>query len=402
MVLRKPKSNIDLDEVIQECDDAQLPTNSWRHYHCKLVTPMYGGGIKAGEVDTKMPIRAASIRGHLRFWWRIAYGPFSSSEEMFKREAAIWGGIGYDGPKASKVDISVFLPAIDAAKLASSEAEGHPAIKYAFGPATINGAVDWLMPGYEFQLRLRIPSDDEIAGQILEALRWWACFGGVGARTRRGFGAIHLRELTPLSSNAVSTLGARLEFAGSGSGNAESEWKTAIDRLYAFRQKAGTGRKTGNPRPGRSYWPEPDQIRRFTNRNANGKHSPEHESGNVFPRAAFGLPITFEFRGSPGDPPKLELHPAGDTDRMSSPLLLRPYWNGTKWQAAALLLPGWKDALTQPLKFKSQSYKPEHWPKDSSERIKKAASISPMKLPNGELRAEDPLSAFMDFFKKGL
>jgi len=46
----------------------------WTHYTCKLVTPLYGGGVRAAEVDTAMPIRAAGIRGQLRFWWRIVAG----------------------------------------------------------------------------------------------------------------------------------------------------------------------------------------------------------------------------------------------------------------------------------------------------------------------------------------
>jgi CRISPR-associated protein Cmr1 len=129
---------------------------------------------------------------------------------------------------------------------------------------------------------------------------------------------------------------------------------------------------------------------------------PEHNSGNVFPRAAFGLPITFEFRGSPGDPQKLELHPEGGSDRMASPLILRPYWNGKTWQAAALLLPEWEKALNQPLKFKGQDgYKPTHWPADAKTRQEKARHIKPM-MKGNELRADDPLSAFMHYFEKGL
>lgn len=38
---------------------------------CELITPMYGGGVKAGRVDCKMPIRASALRGQLRFWWRL-------------------------------------------------------------------------------------------------------------------------------------------------------------------------------------------------------------------------------------------------------------------------------------------------------------------------------------------
>lgn len=35
-----------------------------------LATPMLGGGVESLKVDTEMPIRAQSVRGQLRFWWR--------------------------------------------------------------------------------------------------------------------------------------------------------------------------------------------------------------------------------------------------------------------------------------------------------------------------------------------
>jgi hypothetical protein len=41
-----------------------------------------------------------------------------------------------------------------------------------------------------------------------------------------------------------------------------------------------------------------------------------------FPRAAFGLPIIFQFPGSPDDPSS-ELYPSGQK-RMGSPFILRP------------------------------------------------------------------------------
>ena len=70
----------------------------WVTYECKLVTPMYGGGVNGGQVDKEMPIRASAIRGQLRFWWRIACGP-KDPKVMREKEEAIWGGIGEKKPK---------------------------------------------------------------------------------------------------------------------------------------------------------------------------------------------------------------------------------------------------------------------------------------------------------------
>lgn len=377
-------------------ETAKKPANGgWQHYACKLVTPLYGGGVRAGEVDRDMPIRAASIRGQLRFWWRVACGPFESSEAMFSRETAIWGGIAGTGPKVSQVAVKVVCKPATDMRLVASNAENDAGVKYAFGPATINGIAQWLRPGYGFDLALRYPAS--VAPEIDLALRWWGSFGGIGARARRGFGALRIDGVVAVSQAEVARAGANLVFSGRGSSNAEVEWKRAIGRLFAFRQKGGTGRQAGTPRPGRSFWPEADQLRRFTGRDANGKHAPVHKAGNAFPRAAFGLPILFEFKGSPGEPPKTELLPAGDQDRMASPVILRPYWNGQRWQAAALLLPWWSQALSMPLRFKSGNDQPASWPLEPEARRKMATAIPPMQS-NGQLRAEDPLSAFLHFF----
>lgn len=370
-------------------------------FHCELVTPMYGGGVRAGEVDKEMPIRASGIRGQLRFWWRVACGPFTSSKEMFRRETAIWGGIASAGPTASKVGIRVTCSPAKPTEFCSSDSETTAGIKYAFGPAAINGVAAWLKPGYTFEFILRYPECQDFRSEVETALHWWASFGGLGARTRRGFGAFRVDGIAPVTSGMVEAVFGKLNFHGNGSlKNAELEWKKAIGKLFEFRQGSGKGRRNGNQTPGRSYWPEPDQIRRFTGKDAHGKHIPVHLAGNVFPRAAFGLPITFEFKGTPGEPPKLELLPDGGQDRMASPLILRPYWTGDIWKAAALLLPGWEKALCQSLIFEGFSYHPAHWPTNNVDKHQKAIHIQPMKK-NNVLRADDPLSAFMHYFEQG-
>ena len=105
--MRTPNPNIDPAVSLGDWErESSTGTDAWTHYTCKLVTPLYGGGVRAGEVDEAMPIRASGIRGQLRFWWRIGCGPFPI-EAMFQREAAIWGGIASTGPSASKVAVRI-------------------------------------------------------------------------------------------------------------------------------------------------------------------------------------------------------------------------------------------------------------------------------------------------------
>ena len=412
--------------------------NKWHSYPCKLVTPMYGGGVKAGIVDTEMPIRATEIRGQLRFWWRIACCELQlPSQEMFRRESAIFGSIGTEIPVSSKIEVrvkNVFNPVLEAAFEYQRDTREGKQGKFRTSPDAARWADGYALFSAQGELgegnskivkapnTLAIPSMDSISDFILEirldealsdqqkneinmALRWWSSFGGLGARTRRGLGAILVMGVAPVTPAEVIEKKGVIKFIMT-PGNPIDSWKKSIIKLKDFRQTKGVGRNpsaSDSQSPaGRSLWPEADALRMLSGR-SDVKHSKRLVEGDIFPRAAFGLPIVFHFKDK-SDPDDHILEPANSRDnkreRMASPLILRPYWDGEVWKPAALLLPGWEKALTQPLKFKGQNYQPAHWPTNIDEGKTLAAKIRPMK--NGDhIRAADPLSAFMNFFEKG-
>ncbi|WP_187985834.1 type III-B CRISPR module RAMP protein Cmr1 [Vibrio metschnikovii] len=408
--MRRQNNTIDLQKLKEELDDLNNKINDkWESYSCTLVTPMYGGGVKEGKVDTAMPIRASAIRGQLRFWWRIACGP-KDPKELFEKETEIWGGIGGDGATASQVEIRVqSKPALDKDFVKSNKY--YEGIKYVFGSASINGAVDWLKDGYKFTLFVRC--DDVVKNDVEEALRWWSSFGGIGSRTRRGFGAVSIENVELIDNDhdvfkRTDAESPRLVFFHNTYSSASEAWRYAADKLFEFRQKAGFGRNNSSGKTGRSFWPEPDALRRLTETDADGKHIPKHKAGNIFARAAFGMPITLKLTGK-GEPEKTDLKPI-NSERMASPLILRPYGHDKEWKAAALLLPKWQEALTEELELspkpKKQNGPLQNWPTDKVSRREAAQEITPMK-DNGKLRADDPehgpdpLSAFLDYFKQG-
>ncbi|NCA70632.1 MAG: type III-B CRISPR module RAMP protein Cmr1 [Sphingobacteriia bacterium] len=425
MRTRQPDTKLTPDQALADWESAssEAEQDIWQTWSCKLITPLYGGGVKAGTVDVELPIRPSGLRGQLRFWWRIACGPFGSSTEMFQREAAIWGGIGSEGPTASKVDVRVD-------KISGLEIK--PAFVYQRNPKkpdewkTMPKEADWIEPyavfpargeltkdkrdiaaaphrlalaGLGFRLGLKFHPDLSTAQreEITRTLRWWASFGGVGARTRRGLGAVRVDGLEPVTIEEVAARGGQL-CCRPQMNSPETAWKKAIVRLREFRQGVEIGRNPrseGSDSPaGRSRWPEPDMIRRQTGRNA-AAHAPTHPVSGAVPRAAFGLPIVFHFKDeNKGEPPQQLLVPEGG-DRMASQLILRPYWDGQQWHSAALLLPDWEQrALSVRVGFGDGPFRPA-WPADPAARQQLASQIQPM-----QGRGNDPLSAFMDFFAK--
>lgn len=414
----------------------------WNTYYCQLVTPMYGGGVEAGKVDTAMPIRASSIRGQLRFWWRIACGPFNSPREMFEKETAIWGGIGDDGAKASQVEIRVsnvnFKGEVAAFEYErykdrsefKSVPKADPNLGHAYALFSAQGKLSKdrrvieKLPhkitkkdlSFELQLNFKTHTEDALTSEqiseVQKAIRWWASFGGVGSRTRRGLGAIEVKLkdkiLQPVTCEEVEKKGGVLTLVSlKEKQDAMVCWKYGCDKLRDFRQAKGVGRNppaTDSKSPaGRSRWPEADSIRNLANTYSK-KHPSNDSNTNFFPRAAFGLPIIFHFQQSKGsgrEPGDHTLKVADkDKERMASPLIIRPYYDGKLWKAAALLIPDWHKALTQPLallpKPKNIHDKPLHWSSSPEQQQQLAKKDKPM-----QGRGDDPLSAFLDYFKQG-
>lgn len=410
------------------------PETGWYRYHCKLVTPMYGGGVEAGKVDEKMPIRATAIRGQLRFWWRLAHrSQFADSQAMFQRERELWGGLGNaEELAASKVVVKVLgvhKLSVEPCAVYERNKDGKYRLNwkpwadsYTMFPAQgkAPGAQDsknpgkMLKPGAEWDVEVNLPALNELDGKEVEiALKWWATFGGVGARTRRGLGAVEVRDKSKNELLRVTEddIKAMPEFAlkfKRPAATATEAWKQAVNAMKEFRQAPNVGRNPaskGSRSPaGRSRWPEPDTIREITRLNS-GRHPIEHMARGVFPRAAFGLPIIFHYQGE-GEPGDTELAPEKNgqkLDRMASPIILRPYPNSDgKWHAAALHLPDdhvWATDIQLSNSGKGRSpCLPKSfaadvwWPKGAAAETKSKLIAPLMGLGN------DPISVLMEFF----
>jgi len=197
----------------------------------------------------------------------------------------------------------------------------------------------------------------------VEAALWaWETFGGVGARTRRGFGALKLvsvngKPVTPPRTAKVESeirrglrqhvvdgewpagvphLSRKPEMkVTKRQGNPDAAWKYLITRLKKFRQARHPG--TLPKQPGRSKWPEPDAIRRLMGQRST-KHPNDVLNINKFPRAAFGLPVVFHFKDK--DDPQDTILQRKDYDRLASPLILRPLACADGAVGLALILEG--------------------------------------------------------------
>jgi CRISPR-associated protein Cmr1 len=189
-------------------------------FDVELVTPCFLGGAE-GSAEW----RAASIRGQLRWWFRAVAGATLALEEVRKTETELFGDTGrssavriraFEGEGLAPVSLDPSTSRLSAAELArrwgdrspetesrlllkshrtGDEAPSNPIHYLAFGPIA-QGEVKrpYLPAGAKAAFELvwiRHVSDD--ARTLFRQSLWaWLHLGGIGSRSRKGFGSLRL------------------------------------------------------------------------------------------------------------------------------------------------------------------------------------------------------------------
>jgi CRISPR-associated protein Cmr1 len=148
----------------------------------ETVTPLFlGGADPRGEPE----LRAASIRGALRFWLRALLGGVIGDDEnalkaLRQAEAAVFGSTDAGAsPVVVRVTGNV------------RHADYRPLLHNPKKTFTFKG----IMPGETFSLELvPRPPYNSVSPVVASTTALWLLLGGVGKRARRGFGTLRLRE----------------------------------------------------------------------------------------------------------------------------------------------------------------------------------------------------------------
>lgn len=400
----------------------------------EVVTPVFGGGVFIDkdrgfdkEIDRVTPVRVSGIIGQLRYWWRAIEGVrYRNGAELFEAEGLLWGTSEAPGLVELWVEGQPTVRETPRFKKRSKEDKREALQEYAYGVFPLENTQNRKGEGGrlfelegEVTLCARLNRADETQKAIVElVIDVWLAFGGIGGRTRRGFGAVSPSERSapsldqlmsrvearrvsdPTFHELVPTLhhpkgGVSLTALRTQAGTAKAAHTSALRMLSDFRQglTIGRRRKQGAGLPqGRSYWPEPDEIRRITRRYT-PNHKPMEGGPRGFPRSRFGMPVITHFKDErQGEPKQSHLTPEGK-DRMGSPLIIKPWRSGggTQFKALAISLcvPGIEGVQLQ-LKSDNQTH---HVSArfEGSDRVPAMAHNTP--------HGDDPLTAFMNFFQ---
>lgn len=148
-------------------------------FHCKTITPMFLAGA-----DGRTPeLRAPSIKGAMRFWWRAMNGHFST-KNLHKRESEIFGGTE-KGQGRSKFSVNL----INLPKETNFEYRPLPHSKHHKKQFQIPA----IKPGSEFSVKFRTHHLN-IKHIVRDLFIVTTILGSFGKRSRRGFGSIKLES----------------------------------------------------------------------------------------------------------------------------------------------------------------------------------------------------------------
>lgn len=334
----------------------------------ELLTPAFLGGHEPRKLDEITPIRPHSVRGLLRWWFRAAAAtllwPLDDTPQARERviselrrvESAIFGST-----KQSST-LMVLPPEVDRLRWGPyhvPDAKRSPGLRYLGYGLFEDRVPEAISPG-AFTLALGLRRELKSVPELLGATLWlWTALGGLGARSRRGFGSLHLvkaaaelripREHLSLR-NLPSSL---LEQMRQGLTWAVGIFREHLPTLTSFPLQGGSGPylelrtlcgleapdaltvlpgmfnagTDAMERMGRLFQDFRSTIRR------NDLGMPPHADyfavktsitsrrpPTTLDRAAFGLPLPFYFRSLQGA--KATFTPAS-LDRLASPLLFR-------------------------------------------------------------------------------
>ena len=158
---------------------------STRHsviFECEIITPMFLAGA-----DGKTPeLRAPSIKGMMRYWWR-AIRAENNIEDLHTQEARMFGS------SDEKIGKSKFSVRMTSKELVTNDFSPvpHSTKKFKFKGLDIN---------QQFSIVLSGKNDIVIYKEILEVA---LLLGGLGKRSRRGFGSIHCKNWDFADSNIL-------------------------------------------------------------------------------------------------------------------------------------------------------------------------------------------------------
>jgi CRISPR-associated protein Cmr1 len=178
----------------------------------RVVTPCFCGGAEQ-QAEFRLP----SFKGVLRFWWRALARSHYQDLALLRRDENRLFGSAAGGQ--SRVRMWLSAPPDTTVRPARAVLAGTPGARYIGYGMTDNDRSCLLAPfTVTVTLQYRLPrraeaSTEELPQSLLDALTAVGLLGGIGAKSRKGFGSTVLTELRVDKQEVWSSAGTITELA---------------------------------------------------------------------------------------------------------------------------------------------------------------------------------------------
>ena len=163
-------------------------------FNCEVMTPMFLNGADGSTPE----LRAPSIKGALRFWWRAMNGHLpledrkDANGEIVEGLRTMEGKIFGSTSQRSKIIIQE-ISWVDAPNIIKEAKVPHKQFK--------NDAIN---KGFAFTVRCMLTKSEHFSESQLESLFFLTLtLGGLGNRVRRGFGSVKIEGFEDVSIDLI-------------------------------------------------------------------------------------------------------------------------------------------------------------------------------------------------------
>ena len=309
----------------------------------KLITPGFFGGADPYKQECT-GLRISSLRGMLRYWWRIAMAEYLSDDMSKELENLLWGHTSRAGLvrlsiKQSGESVQLFNYK-DKYRVESNFARQHEIDSQKSGLHYLAYGMDeiscsekkqryYVEAGAEWLINLSVRekglkneftdlTSEDVEKHALLALSLLCRFGGIGSKSRKGFGSLHW-------SGAWSLEECR-QVAGQFAGKLKQS-SSVINMDYSFGNIIQETIEIST----RDAWRAIDKLGYFVKEFASEKKHNEHKAALGLPRKIHGpqkFPLKHQSEATYQGPLKLKT----EFERFASPIWyhFEPSGNGLK------------------------------------------------------------------------
>lgn len=295
-------------------------------FECETITPMF----LAGADGQRPELRAPSIKGALRFWWRAMRGEMPP-HLILEKETQLFGGIGKDNSgQKSKVRIKT--------KVLKQKVKNPPdrfkysGVNYLLYSTYLNNRQAF----YDLRFELTLTSfDSDALENAIKAFWLLENLGGLGTRNRRGGGSFKVGSVTPNETwELLSPNYSNLD-------TFSNHFSSYLDKLKKENHVKSLANTTYCNFSGCSIYVIPERFSSALDaldylgiefQDFRSRRSPDYDIVKDFiqngtinstvERSAFGLPLSFRYRSLNNDSANIEPSDK-DTNRSASSILLR-------------------------------------------------------------------------------